>query len=249
MKKEDISKILDGINDKYIEEAADYTAEKPKIKNIKDLFIKAPLAAAIVILLLAGTIAYTAANRTNWSSSVLFDDGSTAQIIENARFRAIPDTAPKTEEYGNMLPMTHAEVEAVLGFDILHHKDAENPTVNYDTSLNKDGSIARVDLWWPQIFSDGTEDGKHINQSVYMLNEGAEEGYVLAFTEGIDAMGNKILLDEIHIDELDSDAVCYTAGDMPDRITVTFVYENIMYSFTGHGYTLDEIIKIIKELE
>ncbi len=249
MKKEDISKILDGINNEYIEEAAAYTTEKPKIRNIKDLFIKAPLAATIVILLIVGTIAYTAASRTNWSSSVQFDDGSTAQIIENAMFKAIPDTAPKTEEYGNMLPMTHAEVEAVLGFDILHHKEAENPTVNYDTSLNKDGSIARVDLWWPQIFSDGTEGGKYLNQSVYMLNAGAEEGYVLAFTEGIDAMGHKVLLDEIHIDKLEVDAVCYTAGDMPDRITVTFVYENVMYSFTGNGYTLDEIIKVIKELE
>ncbi|MBQ3603275.1 MAG: hypothetical protein IJA02_05525 [Clostridia bacterium] len=249
MKKEDISKILDGINNEYIEEAAAYATEKPKIRNIKDLFIKAPLAATIVILLIVGTIAYTAASRTNWSSSVQFDDGSTAQIIENAMFKAIPDTAPKTEEYGNMLPMTHAEVEAVLGFDILHHKESENPMVNYDTSLNKDGSIARVDLWWPQIFSDGAEGEKHLNQSVYMLNVGAEEGYVLAFSEGIDAMGHKILLDEIHIDELDIDAVCYTAGDMPGRITVTFVYENVMYSFTGNGYTLDEIIKVIKELE
>ena len=189
MKKEYIAKILNGINDDYIEEATAYTAEKPKIRNIKDLFIKAPLAATIVLLLVVGTIAYTAANRTNWSSSVQFNDGSTAQIIENAMFKEIPDTAPKTEEYGNMLQMTLAEIEAILGFDILHHNEAENPTINYDTSLNKDGSIARVDLWWPQIFSDGTKSGKRLNQSVYMLNTGAEEGYVLAFAEGIDAMG------------------------------------------------------------
>ncbi len=249
MKKEDITKILSEINDDFITEAADIKKEKTKTTNIKDLFLKAPLAATVVILLLVGTIAYTAASRTNWSSLIRFDDGSTEQIVENAFFKAIPDTVPKTEEYGNMLQMSHAEIEALLGFDILHYVNAENPTVNYDTSLNKDGSIARVDLWWPRIVTDGTEDGKSINQSVYMLNIGAEEGYVLAFEEGVDAMGRKILLDKIQIDELDTDALCYTAGDDPGRITVTFVYDNIMYSFTGHEYTLDEIISVIKELE
>lgn len=249
MKKDAIEKAVSEISDDFIAEAAEFGKDKRKTNSIKQLFVKAPLAATVVILLLIGTIAYTAASRTNWSSSIKFDDGSTEQIVENAFFKDIPDTAPKNQEFASMLQMSHEEIEAYLGFDILHCLDAENDTVNYDTSLNKDGSIARVDLWWPQIFSDGTEGGKHLNQSVYMLNVGAEEGYVLAFSEGIDAMGHKILLDEIHIDELDIDAVCYTAGDMPGRITVTFVYENVMYSFTGNGYTLDEIIKVIKELE
>lgn len=248
MKKEAISKVISGINDEYIAEAANYN-KKTKTTNIRDLFVKVPLAATVVILLLVGTIAYTAASRTNWSSSIKFDNGSTEQIVENAFFKAIPDTAPKTPEYSNMLQMSHKEIEALLGFDILHYANAENATVNYDTSLNKDGSIARVDLWWPRIVTDGTENGKSINQSVYMLNIGAEEGYVLAFKEGIDAMGHKILLDKIHIDALDTEALCYTAGDAPDRISVTFAYDNIMYSFTGHGYTLDEIISLIKELE
>ncbi|MBR6635586.1 MAG: hypothetical protein IKL41_08195 [Clostridia bacterium] len=249
MKKEDITKVLSGINDEYIIEAADFKKEKTKITNIRDLFVKAPLAATVVILLLVGAIAYTAASRTNWSSSIKFDDGSTEQIVENAFFKAIPDTAPKNKEYANMLPMSHEEIEAFLGFDILHYANAENAIVNYDTSLNKNGSIARVDLWWPRLVTDGTENGKSINQSVYMLNIGAEEGYVLAFEEGIDAMGHKILLDKIKLDKLDTEALCYTAGDDPDRITVTFVYDSIMYSFTGHGYTLDEIISVIKELE
>lgn len=249
MKKDNITKVLSDINDEFIIESAEYKKGKTKITNLRDLFVKAPLAATVVILLLIGTIAYTAASRTNWSSSIIFDDGSTEQIVENAFFKAIPDTAPKNKEGGNKLPMSHTEIEAILGFDILHYANAENATVNYDTSLNKDGSIARVDLWWPRIVTDGTEDGKSINQSVYMLNIGAEEGYVLAFEEGLDAMGHKILLDKIHIDELDTEALCYTAGDDPDRITVTFVYDSIMYSFTGHGYTLDEIISVIKELE
>ncbi|MBQ2963234.1 MAG: hypothetical protein IJE14_01105 [Clostridia bacterium] len=249
MRKDDISTVLSEINDEYITEAAEFKSKNSKKASIKDLFIKAPVAATIVILLLIGTIAYTAASRTNWSSSIKFDDGSTEQIVENAFFKAIPDTAPKTQEYSNMLPMSHEEIEALLGFDILHCANAENTTVNYDTSLNKDGSIARISLWWPRIVTDGTENGKSINQSVYMLNIGAEEGYVLAFEEGIDAMGNKILLDKIYIDKFDTDAVCYTAGDAPDRISVTFAYDNIMYCFTGHGYTLDEIISLIKELE
>ena len=71
----------------------------------------------------------------------------------------------------------------------------------------------------------------------------------LAFEEGLDAMGHKILIDKIYIDELDTEALCYTAGDDPDWITVTFVYDNVMYSFTGHGYQLKEIISVIKELE
>lgn len=249
MKKDNITKILSEINDEYITEAADYKKEKQNGMSIKDLFLKAPVAATVVILLLIGTIAYTAASRTNWSSSVMFDDGSTEKLVENAFFKAIPDTAPKNKEGGNMLPMTIEEAESFLHFDILNYPNSESPTVNYDASLNKDGSIARVDLWWPRIVTDGTENGKSINQSVYILNIGAEEGYVLAFEEGLDAMGHKILLDKIQIDNLDTEAICYTAGDDPDRITVTFVYDNVMYSFTGQGYSLDEIISVIKELE
>ena len=249
MRKDDISTVLSEINDEYITEAAEFKSNNSKKASIKDLFIKAPVAATIVILLLVGTIAYTAASRTNWSSSIKFDDGSSEQIVENAFFKDIPDTAPKKQEFASMLQMSHEEIEAYLGFDILHCLDAENDTVNYDTSLNKDGSIARIDLWWPGIVTDGTENGKSINQSVYILNIGAEEGYVLAFEEGIDAMGHKILLDKIHVDELDTDVLCYTSGDDPDRISVTFAYDDVMYSFTGHGYTLDEIISVIKELE
>ena len=62
MKKEDITKVLSGINDEYIIEAADFKKEKTKITNIRDLFVKAPLAATVVILLLVGAIAYTAAS-------------------------------------------------------------------------------------------------------------------------------------------------------------------------------------------
>ena len=249
MKKEDITKVLSGTNDEFITEAAEFIKAKKQAVSIKDIFLKAPLAATVVILLLIGTIAYTTANRTNWSSRIRFDNGSTEQIVENAIYKVIPDTAPKTEEYGNMIPMTISEAEMYLGFNILQYLKAENPTVNYDTSLNKNGKIARVDLWWPRIVTDGTDNGKSINQSVYMLNFGAEEGYVLAFEEGLDAMGHKILLDKIYIDELDTQALCYTAGDDPDCIRVTFVYDNVMYSFTGHGYTLNEMISVIKELE
>lgn len=249
MKKDAIEKALSEISDDFIAEAAEFGKDKRKTSSIKQLFVKAPLAATVVILLLIGTIAYTAASRTNWSSSIKFDDGSTEQIVENAFFKDIPDTAPKKQEFASMLQMSHEEIEAYLGFDILHCLDAENDTVNYDTSLNKDGSIARIDLWWPGIVTDGTENGKSINQSVYILNIGAEEGYVLAFEEGIDAMGHKILLDKIHVDELDTDVLYYTSGDDPDRISVTFAYDDVMYSFTGHGYTLDEIISVIKELE
>lgn len=249
MKKDDISKIIGSMNSKHIEEAASYTPKKGKVISIKDLFIKAPLAATIVILLLAGTIAYTAANRTNWSSSIHFDDGSEVQIIENAVFKKIPDDMPKTGEYDNMTPMTHEKIEALLGFDILHYENAQNTTVNYSTDQNSDGRIARVDLWWPRILSEGEEGEKSLNQSVHMLNEGADTGYVLAFEEGLDAMGEKVLLDEIRIEQLDVNAVCYTSGDDSDRITVTFVYDNIMYDFTGHGYTLEEILSVIKELK
>lgn len=249
MKKNDISIILSGINDDYITEAADFKKDKQINTSIKGIFLKAPIAATVIILLLIGTIAYTTASRTNWSSSIMFEDGTTEQIAENAFFKVIPDTAPKTEEGSNMLPMTIDKVEDYLSFNILNYPNSENATVNYDTSLNKDGSIARISLWWPRIVTDGTENGKSINQSVYILNIGAEEGYVLAFEEGLDAMGHKVLLDKIYIDELDTEALCYTAGDDPETITVTFVYDNIMYSFTGHGYSLNEIISLIKELE
>lgn len=248
MKPDNLNKVIEAIDDSFIDEASSYSPPEKKAANLKSLFIKAPVAATVIILLLIGAIAYTTANMTGWSSSIRFEDGSEAEIIDSALFKNIPDTAPKTKEGENMLPMTHAEVEANLGFDILCYENAHSKTVNYSTLQNKDGRIARVSLWWPEILVEGEANEKMLSQSVYMLNTGADQGYIAAFKEGVDAMGHKKLLDEIFIVELGINAVCYTASDMPEIITVTFVHDSIMYSFTGHGYTLEEIISVLKQL-
>ena len=75
----------------------------------------------------------------------------------------------------------------MLRFSILKLQENNTSEIYYRTSLNDNGTIGRVDLWIPYFYKEN--DNKYIGVSVSMLNKYADDGYVLAFQEGIVATG------------------------------------------------------------
>lgn len=246
MKRENISKALSGIDTRFIQEA-DAAYEKQDKKICKGFFLRLPVAAAIIICLLIGNVAYAAISQ-NWSSSIIFDDGSTGEVVADAGFKKIPETAPKVDrENGDTgIEMSLAEVERTLGFGILGYEDVYSNKIYYDTGLNDDGSIGRVDLWWP-LFVSESED-KNISVSISMLNEGADEGYVSAFKEGIDASGEKVHDNTQYVEAIDTTVILYSNKWSEERITAVFEHNDIIYIFIGNNFSEEEIINIIKAL-
>ena len=250
MKKEIISKSLNDINSRYIEEATNFSNGK---RYSKLALLKMPLVAIILIILLFGTIATAGINIYQNASQIKFQDGSSVQLYENVPFRKIPDTAVKSDEYSK-IPMTFEQVAETLGFKILNYKDAFENEINYSTSLNKNGSIAVVDLWWASFLKESEE--KYATYSARILNENADEGYVYPFIEGIDASGGMEYNETYKINSLDVDAVIYTIGDSPygenisdGRVSVQFVYDNVLYKLNFWNYTNEEIKIVLEELE
>lgn len=218
--------------------------------GIKALFFKAPLAACLVLCLLFGTAAYAVYEAYQWSSAIRFGDGTKISIAENAAFKEIPNTAPTTvttEDNNGSISMTHEEVEKTLGFNILNYDKATSDVMVYRTMQNKDGTIGRVDLWWADFLR--VSDEKYMTLSISMLNKGADEGFVFAFEEGRDAAGGKELESIITENLFDTKIVVYKYDSCDDRITVTFVYDNVLYSFGGFNFTEGEMLSVIKQME
>ncbi len=218
--------------------------------SIKALFLKAPIAVCLVLCLLLGTVAAAAYGAYQWSSSILFEDGTKVSIIENASFKEIPESAPKTERTEDnigTITMTHAEIEKALGFDILYYNDATSNDIGYTTMQNKDGTIGRIDLWWANFLK--VNDNKFMTLSISMLNKGADEGYILAFEEGKDAAGGKKLENIVTVNSLDIKIVVYKSDSHDNKITITFVYDDIFYQFGGFDFTEDEMLAVIEQMK
>lgn len=250
MKKEVISNSLTDINSRYIEEAAEFKNSK---KSFKVIFFKAPLVAVIITVLLLGTIATAGINIYENSTQVEFQDGSTVELYESVPFRKIPETAIKSEEYSK-IPMTIQQAEETLGFEVLNHKNAFKNEISYSTNLNENGSIAVVDLWWASFLKESEE--KFATYSARVLNENADEGYVYPFIEGIDVAGGMEYNETYQINSLQVEAVIYTIGESPygenisdGRVSVQFVFDNILYKLDFWNYTNEEIKAILEELE
>lgn len=250
MKRENISKTIGNINSKHIIEAENYSATSKKVFSIKSFFIKAPVAACLIMCLLIGTVAYAAYEAYEWSSSIMFEDGTKVDIVENATFKNIPETAPKTERTEDSIGtirMTHAEVEKVLGFNILGYDKATSDEMGYKTMQNEDGTIGRIDLWWADFLQES--ENKYMTLHISMLNKGADEGYVSAFEEGQDAAGGKVL-ENINIDNsLDTKIIVYKSDSHDNKITITFVYDNILYQFGGFDFTESEMLSVIEQMK
>lgn len=249
MKRENISKVIGNLNDKHISEAENYTSTAKRY-SIKTFFIKVPVAACLILCLLVGTVAYAAYEAYEWSTSILFEDGTRVELVENATFKEIPDSAPKTERTEDgigTIEMTHAEVEKVLGFNILGYDKATSEEIGYKTMQNKDGTIGRIDLWWADFLEISEE--KQMTLHISMLNKGADEGYILAFEEGQDAAGGKKLENVVTLESLDTKIVVYKSGSHDNKITMTFVYDNVLYQFGGFDFTESEMLSVIEQMK
>lgn len=249
MKHENISKVIGSINEKYIIEAENYSS-KAKRYCVKSFFIKAPAAACLFLCLLIGTATYAAYEAYEWSSSILFEDGSEVKFVENAPFKEIPDSAPKTkqtEDSRNTISMAHSEIEKVLGFHILNYDNITSDKIVYETMQNEDGSIGRIDLWWADFLRVSEE--KYMTLHISMLNKGADKGYVLAFEDGHDAAGGKKLEKIVPLDSLDTQIVVYKSDSHENKISMAFVYDGVWYQFGGYDFTESEMLSVIEQMK
>ena len=82
-----------------------------------------------------------------------------------------------------------------------------------------------------------------------MLNKYADDGYVLAFQEGIDATGEKNIENSYKSGNLNTNIIVYTNNWSDEKLTATFVYDDILYQFIGHNISKDEMTSIIEILK
>ena len=246
MKNENISTVISNIDTKYIMEADAYAGKRKNIDDKKVFFFKAPAAACLLICLLLGTGVYAAYEAFDWSSFLRFENGKQVTVIENASFKKIPESAPKTDDNAS-LEMDYRDVENVLGLNILSYSDVSSNEMYYKTSQNEDGSIGRVDLWCPEFLRESNQ--KYMTFSIAILNEDADEGYVAAFEEGLNAAGGKELKNVVQNKKLGTEMIVYTDGSYDNKICIAFVHDSIYYQFSGFEYTEEEMLDVIRQME
>lgn len=205
---------------------------------------------AVAVCLLSVTVVYAKEIKEffqNWSTSIKLENGTEVKISENNNFKEIPTDAIKVKENSESPKMTFKEVEEMLKFSILKLPENNTNDIYYRTYLNDDGSIGRVDLWIPYFYKES--ENKYISVSVDILNKYADEGYVLAFQECVDATGGKNIENSYKSENLNTNVVVYTNDWSSERLTATFVYDDILYQFIGHNISKDEMTSIIETLK
>ena len=251
MKKEELSAAMSDIDIRFIEEAENYNMSKRKI--IKRPLSRMAVAAIIIGCLVFGGVAYAGTTLTDWKSVISFfdDKGNKVDVTvsDEAFFKELPDNLPVPGDGEPMISMTKSEVEELLGFDILGSDlTTDNIIYNYDAYVNKaNDNVATVSLWCPNFIK--ANETKHINYSADILSVEAEEGYIIPFIEGKDAMGGKLHIETYKIEALNTNAVIYSAGDAENMLKATIVYDDVYYTISAYEYTLDEFKTILNTLE
>lgn len=251
MKKEELSAAMSDIDLKFIDEAENYDMSKRKI--IKRPLSRIAVAAIVIGCLVFGGVAYAGTTLTDWKSVISFfdDKGNKVDVTvsDEAFFKELPDGLPIPGDGKPMIAMTRDEVEGLLGFKILDSELSPDSTVfNYDAYANKnDGAVAVIGLWVPNFIKEN--ETKNINMSVSILSTKAEEGYILPFIEGKDAMGGKLHIETYKIEALNTNAVIYSAVDAENLLKATIVYDDVYYTISAYEYTLDEFKSILNTLE
>lgn len=245
MKKDDISEVIGNLNTRFIEEAEQYNTKGLSRKSAKNLFVKSPLVACLLLCLIFGMAVYASGELFNWSSGILFEDGNYITVAEKAAFKNISKNAPKTDE-NELIEMKYDKAESVLGVELLDYENMSSDSLYYSTEQNEDGSIGRIDLWCADFIK---ENNKYMTLSVSMLNRGADKGFILAFEEGLDAAGKKELKKIVHNELLGTEMIVYTDGSHENKINVSFVYDDIFYHFSGFDFTEEEILDIVSQMK
>lgn len=175
----------------------------------------------------------------SFKAVVKLEDGTELNITDNMGFKEINNTDLITS--GKRIQTTYEKLEHMLGFSILKIQDRITDEIYYDVGLNDDKTIGRIDLWIPSPKE---------NISVYasMLNKDSDLGYIIPFTEGIDAIGNKVIKDTLKSSKLNIDIVLYGVKDDKKRLVATFVYDDIYYEFIGEGISQNKMLNIIEDL-
>lgn len=238
---------INNLQENYIAEAENYHADMHK--RIRRPVSRLAIAAVIAACLVLGSVAaYAGAHLSQWTAFMSFHDGTKVTVSENAFFKDIPDGLPVVREGECMMEMNRTEVEKILGFGILRSPlSPESAVYNYSTDVNSDGkTVARVDLWCPNFICH--DENKRINLLVAMLDVNAEEGYIYPFMEGTDAMGGKKYVGTYTLAQLDTNAVIYSAEDMPTLLKAVLVFDNVQYTLSAYEYSLDEFLSVLYSL-
>ena len=249
MKKEDLSAAMSGIDIKFISEA-----EKCDMKTIKTHKNKVSLfvIAAVIICFVLSITAFAGVTLTGWKPTISFFDESgnktQVNVSEEGFFKKLPENLPVTKENEPKMTMTKSEIEELLGFPILDSKFSDDNTLYYYSAIrnHKNNSVARVDIWCPMFISESLT--KHIDMSVEILSEDAEQGFVEAFKEGTDAVGGKKYLENYCAKESAFNAVIYTYEDVPSMLIATFVYDDIYYHIQSDNYSIEEFRAVLDTL-
>lgn len=221
-----------------------------KEKKYKQLKLSYVFSIVLVICLLSITVVSSKEIKKFfecWSTSIELEDGTKINVSENNNFKEIPNSAIKIKKGENRQQMTYGEIEEMLGFSILKLPKENTEEIYYGTGLNKDGTIGRIDLWIPYFIKEN--EINHISCTVSMLNKYADEEYVLAFNEGLDATGGKNIENSYKSKNLNTNVVIYSNNWSTERVTATFVYDDILYKFVGNNISKDEMSSIIETLE
>ena len=184
----------------------------------------------------------------SFSTNINVENNKSIKLSDNINFKNISkDALIFTGD--SQYQMNYNEVEKNLGFKILKLKENNTDEIYYSTELNDNNQIGRVDLWIPYFVKES--DNKYISASISMLNKGADEKYILAFEEGLDASGGKNNFEEYYSNNLDTKIIIYsysTSNSNNRYLKATFVYDDVLYIFTGMNMSKDDLINYINGL-
>ena len=184
----------------------------------------------------------------SFSTNINVENNKSIKLSDNINFKNISkDALIFTGD--SQYQMNYNEVEKNLGFKILKLKENNTDEIYYSTELNDNNQIGRVDLWIPYFVKES--DNKYISASISMLNKGADEKYILAFEEGLDASGGKNNFEEYYSNNLDTKIIIYsysTSNSNNRYLKATFVYDDVLYIFTGMNMSKDNLINYINGL-
>ena len=184
----------------------------------------------------------------SFSTNINVENNKSIKLSDNINFKNISkDALIFTGD--SQYQMNYNEVEKNLGFKILKLKENNTDEIYYSTELNDNNQIGRVDLWIPYFVKES--DNKYISASISMLNKGADEKYILAFEEGLDASGGKNNFEEYYSNNLDTKIIIYSYSTINSNnryLKATFVYDDVLYIFTGMNMSKDDLINYINGL-
>ena len=184
----------------------------------------------------------------SFSTNINVENNKSIKLSDNINFKNISKNA-LIFTGDSPYQMNYNEVEKNLGFKILKLKENNTDEIYYSTELNDNNQIGRVDLWIPYFVKES--DSKYISASISMLNKGADEKYILAFEEGLDASGGKNNFEEYYSNNLDTKIIIYsysTSNSNNRYLKATFVYDDVLYIFTGMNMSKDDLINYINGL-